>query len=201
MAVNASLRAELDQNTRDGADMHVSQKTSIAVFRPDLSFRPKSIEEVARSRYFGMGVSHINTGRSSDYEAWVKELNAAREKANAEGIHTAVYQVLTGASVGTYVTFTMNRSLAEWDEFRAKMADRNKAIDAALGGESVVKERSKRAGEIIADTYAALYALNPSISRPGSAFVAYDPDFWQPQASAAEGKALATKKEKAAPKP
>ena len=97
----------------------------------------------------------------------MKELNAAREKANAEGINTAVYQVLTGASVGTYMTFTMNRSLAEWDEFRAKMADRNKAIDAALGGESVVKERSKRAGEIFADTNVALYALNPSISRPG----------------------------------
>ena len=181
--------------------MHASQKTSIAVFRPDLSFRPKSMEDVAKSRYFGVGVNRINTGRSSDYEAWVKELNAAREKANAEGINTAVYQVITGASVGTYMTFTMNRSLAEWDEFRAKMADRNKAIDAALGGESVVKERSKRAGEIIADTYVALYALNPSISRPGPTFVAYDPDFWKPQASAAEVKALATKKEKPAPKP
>lgn len=199
--VNASLRAELDQNTRDGADMHVSQKTSIAVFRPDLSFRPKNIEDVAKSRYFGVGVSRVNTGRSSDYEAWLKELNAAREKANAEGIHTAVYQVLTGASVGTFVTFTMNRSLAEWDEFRAKMADRNKAIDAALGGESAVKERAKRAGEIIADTNVALYALNPSISRPGAAFVAYDPDFWKAK-PAAEAKALATKKEsKPAAKP
>lgn len=200
LAANASLRAELDQNTRDGADMHASQKTSIAVFRPDLSFRPKTIEDVAKSRYFEVRATRLNPGRSSDYEAWVKELNAAREKANAEGINTAVYQVLTGASVGTFMTFTMNRSLAEWDEFRAKMADRNKAIDAALGGESVVKERAKRAGEIFADTSVALYALNPSISRPGPTFVAYDPDFWKPQASAAEGKALATKKEKPAPK-
>ena len=200
LAVNASLRAELEQNTRQGADMHASQKTSIAVFRPDLSFRPKGIEDVAKSRYFGVSATRLNVGRSSDYEAWTKELNAAREKANAEGIHTAVYQVITGASVGTYMTFTMNRSLTEWDEFRAKMADRNKAIDAALGGEAVVKERSTRAGEIIADTYVALYALNPSISRPGPTFMAFDPDFWKPKA-AEDAKALATKKEKPAPKP
>ena len=201
LAVNASLRAELEQNTRQGADMHATQKTSIAVFRPDLSFRPKRVDDVARSRYFGVGATRLNPGRTSDYEAWVKELNAAREKANVEGINTAVYQVITGASVGTFMTFTMNRSLAEWDEFRAKMPDRNKAIDAALGGETVVKERAKRAGEIIADTYVTLYALNPSISRPAPAFVAYDPDFWKPQASASDAKALATKKEKAAPKP
>ena len=31
---NPSLRAELEQNTRQGADMHATQKTSIAVFRP-----------------------------------------------------------------------------------------------------------------------------------------------------------------------
>jgi hypothetical protein len=201
LTMNASLRAEMDQMTAEGGDMHATQKTSLAVYRPDLSFRPKNMEDVARSRYFGVGVSRIHTGRSSDYETWLKELNAAREKANAEGIHTAVYQVLSGASVGTFITFTMNRSLAEWDEFRAKTADRNKAIDAALGGESVVKERAKRAGEIIADTHVTLYALNPSISRPGPTFVAYDPEFWKPQASAADVKALASKKEKPAPKP
>lgn len=201
LAVNAALRSELEQNTRQGADMHASQKASIAVFRPDLSFRPKKMEDVARSRYFGVGATRLNPGRTSDYEAWVKELNAAREKANVEGIHTAVYQVISGASVGTYMTFTMNRSLAEWDEFRAKMGDRNKAIDAALGGESVVAERAKRAGEIIADTYVTLYALNASISRPGEAFVAYDPEFWKPKASPADAKALASKKEKTAPKP
>ena len=58
-----------------------------------------------------------------------------REKANADWIHTAVYQVITGAPVGTFVTFTLNRSLAEWDELTAKMQERNKAIDAALGGD------------------------------------------------------------------
>ena len=63
-----------------------------------------------------------------------------------------------------------------------------------------MKERRKLAGEIIADSSSALFAMSPSISRPSPQFLAYDPDFWKPK-PAAEAKALASKKEKAAPKP
>jgi hypothetical protein len=200
LAMNASLRTELEQNTRDGADMHASQKTMLAVYRPDLSYRPHRMDAVAKSRYFGVGTNRITTGRSADYEAWVKELNGAREKVNADWVHTAVFQVVTGAPMGTYMTFTMNQSLAEFDEFRAKLEERNKAIDAALG-EAVVKERRKQAAEIFASTDTTMYALTPSISRPSPTFMAYDPDFWKPKASASEIKALASKKEKSAAKP
>jgi hypothetical protein len=200
LAMNASLRSELEQNTRDGADMHASQKTMLAVYRPDLSYRPHRMDAVAKSRYFGVGTSRINMGHSPDYEAWIKELNAAREKVNADWVHTAVFQVVTGAPMGTYMTFTMNQSLGEFDEFRAKLEERNKAIDAALG-EAVVKDRRKQAAEIFADTDNAMYALTPSISRPSPTFMAYDPGFWTPRTSAAEVKALASKKEKPAPKP
>lgn len=194
--MNASLRAELEQNTRQGADMHASQKTMLAVYRPDLSYRPHRMDAVAKSRYFGVGTNRINMGRLPDYEAWVKQLNAAREKVNADWVHTAVFQVVTGAPMGTFMTFTMNQSLAEFDEFRAKLEERNKAIDAALG-ESVVKERRKQAAEIFADTYNAMYALTPSISRPSPTFMAYDPGFWK-QTPPSEIKAMASKKEPSA---
>jgi hypothetical protein len=199
LAANASIRAELEQNTQQGADMHATQKTALAVYRPDLSFRPSRMDTIAKARYFGVSTSRISMGRSRDYEAWLKELNAAREKANAEGIHTAVFQVLSGAPMGTYMSFTTNHSLAEWDEFRARAEERNKAIDAALGGESVVKERARQAAEILADSSTVLYAVSPSISRPAPQFAAYDPDFWKPK-PAEEAKALAAKKE-TKPKP
>ena len=48
--------------------------------------------------------------------------------------------------------------------------------------------------------YSALFAMSPAISRPSAQFIAYDSDFWKPKA-AADVKALASKKEKAAPKP
>jgi hypothetical protein len=191
---SASLQAELDQNTAQGADMHASQKTALAVYRSDLSFRPVRMDEVAKARYFGVTTTRLNIGQTPDYEAFTKALNAARDKANAEWVHTAVYQVVSGAPAATFVTFTVYRSLKEWDENTAKMLERNKAVDEALGGEEVVKGRRKQAREMIAEVSSALYAMSPSISRPAPQFMAYDPGFWKPKAAAAT-KALATKKE------
>ena len=48
--------------------------------------------------------------------------------------------------------------------------------------------------DVVADTTVATYAMSPEISRPMPQFVAYDPGFWGTR-PAADGKALATKKE------
>jgi hypothetical protein len=200
LATNASLRAEMDQMTQQGANMHASQKTALAVLRSDLSFHPVRMDAVAKARYFTIATTHLKIGHTPDYEAYTKALNAAREKANADWVHTAVYQVVSGAPAGTFMTFTLHNSLKEWDEIGAKMQERNKAIDTALGGDEVVKERRKQAAEMIADISSAAYAMSPTISRPSPTFMAYDPDFWKPK-PAAEVKALASKKEKPAPTP
>ena len=194
VATNASLQADLDQNTAQGADMHASQKTALAVYRSDLSFRPVRMDDVAKARYFGVTTTRLYIGQTPDYETYTKALNAAREKANADWVHTAVYQVVSGAPAATFVTFTTYRSLKEWDDNTAKMVERNKTIDEALGGDEVVKGRRKLAKEMIAEVSSALYAMSPSISRPSPQFMAYDPGFWKPKA-AAETKALASKKE------
>src|SRR6185295_16982073 len=81
LATNASLRAEMDQMTQQGADMHASQKTSLAVYRADLSYRPIHMDAVAKSRYVSINTTHIKIGHTPDYEAYAKELNGAREKA------------------------------------------------------------------------------------------------------------------------
>jgi hypothetical protein len=194
LAANASLQAEMDQMTQQGADMHATQKTALAVFRSDLSFRPIRMDDVAKARYFSVNTTRLNIGQMPNYEAYTKALNAAREKINADWVHTAVYQLVSGAPANTFVTFTLFRSLKEWDEITAKMVERNKAVDEALGGEEVAKERRKQAREMIAESASAVYALTPSISRPSPQFMAYDPDFWKPK-PAAEVKALASKKE------
>jgi hypothetical protein len=174
--------------------MHASQKTALAIFRPDLSFRPVRMDEVAKARYFSVNTTRLNLGQMPAYEAYTKALNAAREKINADWVHTTVYQLVSGAPANTFVTFTLFRSLKEWDEITAKMVERNKAVDEALGGEEVAKERRKQAREMMAESTSALYALTPAISRPSPQFMAYDPDFWRPKPKA-EVKALASKKE------
>jgi hypothetical protein len=124
----------------------------------------------------------------------MKQLNSAREKAKVEGIHTAVYQVTSGSAPGTYLTFFMDRSLAEEDAFRKTADARNKAISDALGGESVVRQRAEQTAQIFAPSSgtSALYSVNPRLSQPAPQFAAFDPDFWTPKAP---GKVLAVKKE------
>ncbi len=190
-AASPALQAELDALNRQTESMHAAQTTMLAVYRPDLSYRPGAMEMVAKSRYFSVGTNRINSGRVSDYEEWVKQFNRAREKANIDE-HSAVYQVISGAPFGTFLTFVPYRSLAEWDAFGKEMQARNKAIDDAIGGDMVVKQRREMAEAIFASSQSSLYAFSPKISRPAAQFAAADPDFWTPKAS---GKALAAKKE------
>ncbi len=122
-----------------------------------------------------------------------------REKANID-THSVVYQIATGAGNNTFLIFSANRSLAEWDDLNAKAPERQKAIDAALGGDEVVKQRRMLISEIVADTYDTLYAMTPTISRPSPQIAAADPDFWTPKAAAAApAKATAAKKEASKP--
>jgi hypothetical protein len=192
---NPAWQAELDQLERQTGPMHAAQKSMIAVLREDLSYRPLRMDGVAKARYFTMTTSRLRPGRGGDYVEYVKQLNRAREKAEIADIHTAVYQVVSGAPAGTYVTFTLNRSLSEIDEFRKNAEARNKAIDEALGGEAVVKQRAARAEQIFdsGSGESVLYAVNRKISRPLPQFASYDAEFWVPKAAPA--KALAVKKE------
>jgi hypothetical protein len=90
------------------------------------------------------------------------------------------------------MSFTVNRSLAEIDTARAGMAARNKAVDDALGGEEVVRQRRETLAAIIVDASSALYAINPKLGVAPAQIAAGDPDFWAPKQP---GKALAVKKE------
>ncbi len=190
-AGSPAMQGELDALNRATGPLHASQRTMIAVLRPDLSYRPMSAAAVGKSRYFSVTTSRIKMGHGQDYEGYVKQANRAREKANlAES--SAVYQVTTGTSAGTFMTFTANRSLAEIDSFRAGMAARSKAFDEALGGEEVVQQRRETLEATVMESRSVLYSLNPKLSNPPAQIAAGDPDFWAPKVP---GKALALKKD------
>ena len=112
VSASPALQAEMEALDKNGGPLRSSQRAMIAVFRPDLSYRPLSASAVGKSRYFGVATTRIKLGRTPDYEGYLKQLNRAREKANIDE-STAVYQVTTGAAAGTFMTFTANRSLAE----------------------------------------------------------------------------------------
>ncbi len=195
---NAAWQAELDQLDRQTGPLHAVQKSVIAVFRPDLSYRPLKMDGVAKARYFTMNTTQLKPGRGADYVDFVKQFNRAREKAQIDD-SIAVFQVTSGTPPGTYVTFFLNRSLSEVDDFRKGMEARTKNIDEALGGESVVKQRAERAERIFAEGSGSsvLYSVNRKLSRPLPQLAAFDPDFWTPKPAPA--KALALKKDEKKP--
>lgn len=194
VAANPALQAELERLDRESGPLHVSQRTMIATYRPDLSYKPLAMDSVAKARYFNMTTTILNPGKGAQYAEYMKQINTAREKAQVEGIHTAVYQVTSGSTPGTYLTFFMDRSLAEEDAFRKGAEARNKAINEALGGDAVVKQRSEQTAQIFAPSsgVSAFYSVNRALSQPAPQFAAFDPEFWAPKSP---GKALAVKKE------
>lgn len=190
---NAALRTELEQLERDNVQLHQTQRTTLARYRADLSYRPKPREDTARARYFSITTVRLKAGRGPDYIEYVKQGNAAREKANIDD-HVAVYQVASGAPFGTFLFVNSHKSLKEWDDGFARVTQDQKAMEEALGGPVVVASRRQVLAEIAAEAVNTLYAISPAMSRPTAQMAAVDPAFWTPKPVVAAGKALAVKK-------
>lgn len=180
MAASPALQAEFAALTAKNDRLHESQTAWIARLRPELSYRPNTRAMTGRARYFSVTTLRVNTGRGPDFVDYVKQTNAAREKANLDE-HSSVYQVGTGAPAGTYLLLSTFRSLAEADEAFAGRDAREKKLEEAFGGAVVVRERQKAIAEILAQNTTSLYSIDRTISRPRPEFVTADPDFWKPK--------------------
>jgi len=177
---SAVLQREMDALTKRTDSLHDSQSVMIAVRRNELSYRPLTIDAIAKGRFLNYTMTRVNTGRGPDYADYVRQTNAAREKAGLDE-HSTVWSVTSGAPTGTFLTFTWNRSLGEVDEFRKSLDARTKKLNEALGGDVVVKQRQKLLSEIVAQSATTVYAVNRGISRPSPEFVTADPIFWKPK--------------------
>lgn len=197
IAGSAAWKAEMDRIETQGGELHASQRVALFRLRHDLSYRPRSVSDVAQSRFMTATSVRIAVGRVPDYVDFIKSLNTAWEKAGVPASRV-IYQVQSGAANNTFLLLTPQRSLKEIDEINAALEARQKAIDAALGGDEVVKQRRMLLSDVIADTSTNVYAMAPAISRPSPPFVAADPGFWTPKA-AAPAKAAAAKKEASKP--
>jgi hypothetical protein len=177
---NAVFKAEMEALDKQGADLHATQRTTFARYRPDLSFHPGTMEEVAQSRYFGITTVRVKYNRIPDYVEYVKTVNAAREKAGLP-IKLAVYQVTSGGQYGTFLSFRPLKSLKTWDDDYAATAAMEKAMTEAYGGEEAARKVRLQGGDIVMVADNAVYAMNPKISRPSPEFAKYDVAFWTPK--------------------
>jgi hypothetical protein len=153
---SASAKADMEALEKQGLDLHDAQRTSLARYRADLSFRPATMEEAAQSRYFSIITTRVKPGRIPD-------------------------NVVSGAPMGTFVSIRPLKSLKVWDDDFATPDQTQKALIATYGGEEAARKVRMLAADAIQVADSAVYALNPKISRPAPEFAKHDVAFWSPK--------------------
>jgi hypothetical protein len=177
---NAAFKAEMEALDKQGGDLHAAQRTQYARYRADLSFHPGTMEDAAQSRYFALTTVRVKYNRMPDYVEYIKAVNAAREKAHVP-LQLTAYQVMTGGAAGTFVYFRGLKTLKTWDDEYATAAEMQKAMTEAYGGEEAARKVRLQGADLVMSADNAVYALNPTISRPSPEFAKYDVAFWTPK--------------------
>jgi len=161
------LKADFD-NLNDG-ELHASQRTMIASFRPDYSYNPGKTD-ITQARYMAVTTMRIKPGHADEYWRGVRDLiNTARTKAQFPGSF-AVYQVRAGTTDGIYLSFRLMKSMDELD-FSPN------TVREVMGKEGR-EEMDKIADRSVMFSETSYYAINPGLSIVGPDFVAADPAFW-----------------------
>ncbi len=172
-SASGPMRVKLDALDKEAPGMHSAMRDMMAVFRPELSFNPGV--NISQMRYFTITTTRVRPGFDAAYQEYVQKLiNVARQKANVADLHIAVFQVVSGAPGGTYLSFRPMKSLAEMDnrvgmKMRASMSDDQR------------KDVDKAVREAIMSTEVSTYAFAPSMSYVDREFAAMDSAFWSPK--------------------
>ena len=134
--------------------------------------------QLGNARFFRISRTTVRAGHTLEYQEANRLLRAAFEKA---GVKTgfAVFSVVGGYPVPSYLSLTRMTSMAEMDEVPAN----SKALREAMG-EETFKTYLKLLADSVAQSETLVFAVNPLMSYPRPAWVEADPAFWKPAAPA-----------------
>lgn len=165
-----SYKADFDRISmvNKGEDLHTSQRDSIAVLRPDLSYNPDA--DITKMRYVRVEMVRLKPGTVRDWEEGRRIMKAAHEKAKIDE-HMAVYQIVGGMQANTFMVLIPWKSLEGLStiphgrDFWDAMGEGNRGKMEKINSESIVFND------------VGIYGLNPQLSYVPAQFVASDP-FW-----------------------
>lgn len=164
-----TFKNDFDKVRPPGEDYHSSQRDSIAVFRPDLSYNPGA--DIAKMRYMRIQTVRVKPGHARDFEEGRKILNAAHVKAKIDE-NMAVFQLVGGAQAGTYLVIIPWNSL----DGMATIPHGKDYWDAM--GESNRDKMEKIENDSIVFSSVDIYAFAPQLSYASERMIASDPGFW-----------------------
>ncbi len=129
---------------------------------------------IAGSRWLRTTAIHVRPGQSNSFEAILKNLNVARDKASPPQT-ILVSQAVAGQEGTVYYVTSLQTSLAGFDEVPS--------VQQLLGDEGYDRFL-KASAETVANTETSINRFIPEISNAPEEVAASSPDFWRPKAAA-----------------
>lgn len=138
---------------------------------------------LGESRWLRTNVVHVRPGQVEAFEALLKEIKAAREKASPP-VTTLVSQAVAGQEGTVFYVTTLQKSMAGFDELPT--------IQKTLGDEGYARYL-KTASEVVAGSETVINHFLPELSNPPADVVAAAPDYWTPKTETVAKAATAKK--------
>jgi hypothetical protein len=154
------------------AELRTSQRSIIAVYRPDLSYGADQIN-LPKMRFFNIETIRVLEGQGQKFAEVAKTLVGGAEK-SGDNQPVATYQVVSGAPNGTYLLLEPMESLKSLDE----APRRQQALRQALASGDPEREMAAT----IANEESILFAVSPAMSYVPKEWAAASPDFWKSSA-------------------
>jgi hypothetical protein len=175
-AQKALGKAGFDKATQDYNQYIASWRSELRRRRWDLSSNvPTDVAAMTKmlgdARWLRTTAVHVRPGQSDTYEALLKDLKAAREKASPP-ITTLVSQAVAGQEGTVYYLTTLQNSMAGFDALPS--------MQKLLGDEGYAKFL-KTNTETTANTETVINRFLPELSNAPEDVVAVAPDYWRPK--------------------
>jgi hypothetical protein len=170
-------KAGTDKTFQDFSQCVVSSRSEFRRRRWDLSSNaPADATAMAKmlgdARWLRTTAVHVRPGQVATFEALLKDVKAAREKASPPQT-TLVSQAVAGQEGTVFYVTTLQNSLAGFDTFPS--------IQQTLGDEGYAKFLKTNA-DVVSNTETVINRFLPELSNAPEDVVAIAPDYWGPKA-------------------
>jgi hypothetical protein len=156
------------------AQVRINQRSMLAVYRPDLSYRADKIN-LPKTRFFSIETVLVRESSLQTYADLVKMiLDAAKKSADTQSV--ATYEVVSGAPNFTFLVMEPRESLKSLDE----ELQHDPAFFQAMGAEGL-KRYAEASSQAVVSSESLLYAVNPQMSYVPQEWITTDPAFWTPK--------------------
>ncbi len=173
-ALGSQLPRPVDFSDSSQNGLYAPPRTMIAVFRPAWSYRPVDASRMfPKTRYLMVSVIHLRPGGEADYAELVRMRRATSESVNLDR-PDLVYQVISGASSGTFLFVTPLTTLRIFDDGVPPVPAYAEGLAAARA-----KEGPKIAAETELEREHFFLRVDPRISYVSDVFAQSDTEFWR----------------------